>query len=226
MKADLSSIQTKILPVLFGLILTGISLMAVSSLLKGARTNFLFTVFLVLGVALVLVLDKYYWIVIPIALAIQTLPFLPFKPVDLACLIVIAVYSFRLVVGKENSIKITPIIVLASLPFCWILLVWFLNPTGLNILGSSTVGLRYYITICLSFLSFLILTTLRVDERKSKILYYSLFISYIFTLIKNIITVNYFGSVNLEDLEGLNFRGRYEFLPAMYLFVLLYDIFI
>ena len=151
MKVNLSAIQTKLVPVVFGVVLTLISFVAVSNLIKGARINFLLVVSLVLGVTLVLALDKYYWFIVPVAFAVNGLPFLPMRFMDLAFLVLIPVYFFRLAQRKEKSIKITPLIFFATLPFCWILLVWFLNPTGFNIFGSTSIGGRFYFSIVLAF---------------------------------------------------------------------------
>ena len=97
-----------------------------------------------------------------------------------------------------------------------------MNPTGLNVFGSRTVGMRYYLTILLSYFSFLVLTTIKINEKNAKILFWSLFVGYSCALVKDILTASLLGKVDFFEMSEVEFSGRYEFLSAMYLFVLCY----
>ena len=65
MKANLSSIQTKIIPIIFGLALFFVAFSATKGMVRGNITNVKMLAGLIVVAGITLALDKYYWLMLP-----------------------------------------------------------------------------------------------------------------------------------------------------------------
>ena len=170
-----SAIHAKLLPIVFGLGLLAVVTYAVRSLMWGGRMIPGVVACGVVVSGLVLFLDKNYWI-LPAALFAfhDVLPRIKFTGMELGALILIATFFVRLALRRERLLipQFRPL--LLTLPFmAWMMLVWGLHPTGMRIFGSSTFGGRFYFDVLLAFFSLVILSVTCIDERDSKLLFWS-----------------------------------------------------
>ena len=60
-------------------------------------------------------------------------------------------------------------VVIAALPFmAWMCFIWLMNPVGMFIFGSSSIGGRFYFKVVLAFLSLFCLSSLRLGLNDAK----------------------------------------------------------
>lgn len=220
MKANLSAIQTKILPIIFGLALFVVAFSAVKGISYGNTTSVKLLAGLVVVGGITLALDKYYWLMLPafFVLGIKV-PGLPFDGKELGCLLLIVVYVLRLTLQKEKTTK--PCISLrVSFPFLlWMFVVWCLNPTGLAMFGSSTVGARFYLKIVFGVIASFIMCTKAIDEKDSKKLF---FVIVIVQIVQSLISIFAVGLVSTEVVMEERGVGRYEYLFALALYTIMF----
>lgn len=175
----------------------------------------------------VLLLDKYYWMMCPAFFILGiNLPGLPFDGVELGCLSLIGVYFIRQALHKEHPVRMRADVMIVLPVFLWICMVWVLNPTGIAMLGSTTIGARFYLKILLGFLAFLVLSTLRLSERDCKLLFYLLFVCSLFAFAKSVLQP-YFQAPSIADISSSGAEpetsARYELLGAVALYTLVFS---
>lgn len=197
------------------------SMLALRGLMFGQSANMRLLVVAVSVLGVVLALDKYYWVLGPLLFASGLrMPGLPFDGKELGCILLIGVYFVRQAMHKEHSMKLTGAI-LAALPiFFWICLIWLLNPTGMAMLGSSTIGARFYLQILLGFGAFLVLSALRLSERDCRILFYIVLGSSLYSFGSSVFLERIAALTSGADDESMS---RYELLGALPLYVLLFS---
>lgn len=212
MKANLSSIQTKIIPIIFGLALFAVAFSAVKGMVYGNVTNVKMLAGLVVVGGIVFVLDKYYWLLYPAfyTLGIK-LPGLPFDGSELGCIFLIGIYTLRLALQKEKTTKPCTFLLLCFPFLLWIFIVWCLNPTGLAMFGSSTIGARFYLQIVLSFLACCVMCAKVINEEDAKKLFVIIVIA---QFVNAFISLFLTGLVTTND-EGEMKQGQYQFLFAL-----------
>jgi len=136
---------------------------------KGNFMNIALILSGIFGALIFLSLGRMYWYMIPLALAAQ-LPAIPLasKSIDTGELVVVActaIYIARLAMKKDDLhlVRWTHLPILFS--FVWVVIVWTLNPVGVSILGSATLGGRHYFKIVLAFCSFVIVASQAATEK-------------------------------------------------------------
>lgn len=187
MKANLSTIQTKIMPIIFGLALFVVAFSAVKGMVYGNVTNVKMLVAMVVAIGVVLLLDKNYWMLCPILVVVPLrIPGLPFSSAELGCLALIGMFLLR---SSMHMDRVTPLkkeVIFAAPYFFWVCVVWCLNPTGMHIFGSNTIGGRFYFKIVLAFATLCVLSRIITSERQCKVIFWSIiignFISVLFSL--------------------------------------------
>ena len=117
----------------------------------------------IFGTIFFLTLGRVYWYMIPFALA-SNLPAVPLggRTIELGELFIAActaIFVARLTLKHERLVLFRATHIPLLLSFAWILLVFFLNPTGLIFFGSETIGGRYYVKILLAFCAFVVLAS-------------------------------------------------------------------
>lgn len=212
--------SVKIHQIVFGGLLFLLVLAGVKGMMYGGAGDLKQLGALTLATGVVLALDKYYWVMF-IALpgfAVK-IPGLPFDGAELGCIFLIAVYFIRQAMHKERPIRPTADLLMALPVFAWIVLVWFMNPTGMAMLGSSSIGARFYLRIVLGYLALHVLSAIRLSESDCKILFRLLFISAVYSMLETVFGAE-ISTLGGEGEAGVDERaGRYEFLGAMYVYL-------
>ena len=217
---SLSGNSVRLYQAIFGLAFLGICIRTIKGLMRGQLTNAKMVAAISLIVGLVLMLDKYYWIIAPVCWVLHIrIPGLPFDSQELGCLAVVAVHFIRVGMRREHAVRLNQHL-LVSLPLLlWICFVWMLRPTGINMLGSGAIGGRFYIKIVIAYLAMFSLSTLRLTPRDCKILVYTLLVSAAFTVF-----VSFFRMGLLVPDASFNEEGgsKYKFLCFLPLYELLF----
>lgn len=220
MKANLSSLQTKFLPIIFGLALFVVAFSAVKGMVYGNASNVKILGGLVVVGGVTLALDKNYWLMFPafFMLGIR-LPGLPFDGRELGCILLIAIYILRLTLQKEKTTKLC-VPMLVALPFLlWMFVVLCLNPTGVAIFGSETIGARFYLKIILGVLAAFVMCTKAINENDAKKLF---FVFVAAQIIQSFISIFAAGLISAEVADEDRGTGRYEYLFALSIYTIMF----
>lgn len=218
-----SGLQVRIYQVAFGLLSIGLFLFALQSLMRGSVAKAGMVVGLILGTGLVFALDCRYWMVVPVlSMSGLSIRGLPFNSQELGCLTTIAVYFVRLGLGRERSIAFNRDLLIVFPMMFWMMFIFCLNPVGMAMFGSETIGGRFYFQIAIGFLALFVLSTVRIGERDARILFYAMLAAVSWSLIRGMIFPG-------ADPDALTYRGetlerssRYAFVTASVVFMLLY----
>lgn len=159
------------------------------------------------GVAVILMLGKYYWMLLPFAF-LSGLPAIPIggKTLELGelaaagCTLVFIMHlAFKRAEFKLGNLA--TLAVLAS--FAWVAVIYMLNPVGFAIFGSEAVGFRDYQRIILGVCAFVVLANQRIGEKEAKIL---IFITIVSSLLG--LAWGFFDGVILGRAEGIDDEGN------------------
>ncbi len=222
MKANLSSLQTKIIPLIFGLALFAVAFSAVKGISHGNTTNVKLLAGIVVVGGFTLALDKNYWMLFPAFSIIGVkIPGLPFDGAELGCLFVVGLYVLRLALQKETTTKPCMSLLLCFPFLLWIFIVWCLNPTGLAMFGSATIGARFYIRIVLSFFACCVMCTKAINERDAKRLFLIIVSSLIIKALIQIIFSSFLVADEQEILDE-DSSTNYQYLFALNFFILMF----
>lgn len=170
-----SAYQVKLAQIFFGLIFFVVGLYGVKSAMSGSwRMLRLIVASSFLG-GLVFALDRRYWLLLPVAHALNLrVPGLPFDGIEFGCLALVAVHGIRVAFRRGNTSGWTPEVLVTLPMFFWMTAVFILNPVGLAMFGSETIGARFYFRIAIGFLAFQTLVSLRLSEDDARMLFWSL----------------------------------------------------
>lgn len=217
---SLSGNSVKLYQAIFGLAFLAVCIRTVKGLMYGRMTNAKMTAAISLAVGLVLMLDKYYWIMAPVCWIMKIkIPGLPFDSWELGCLAVAAVHFIRVGLRREHAVRMNGRL-LVTLPLLfWICLVWVLRPTGVNMLGSGSIGGRFYIKVACGYLAMFALSTVRLTHRDCKILFYTLLAAATFGVLSSF---SLKGLAPLDDDSGVDAATRYKFLCFLPLYEILF----
>ncbi|MGI5867989.1 MAG: hypothetical protein ACOX9C_00900 [Kiritimatiellia bacterium] len=221
--SGLGAYQVKIHQIVFGGLFFLVVLMGVRAMMAGGVGNLRLLAALSVSVGVILALDKYYWVLGPLFFTSELrMPGLPFNGMELGCIVLISVYFVRQAMHKEHPMKLTGAI-LAALPiFCWICMIWMINPTGMAMLGSSRIGARFYFQILLGFGAFLVLSSLRLSERDCRILFYVLLGSALYSFGQTVFLERIADWASGSDRDN-ELMSRYELLGALSFYTLLFS---
>ena len=220
--SGLGAYQVKIHQIFFGGLFFLLVLGGVRALMAGSGTNIKLLAAASIVIAAVMLLDNYYWLLAPVLTTLGIrIPGLPFDGGELGCLVSVAVYFVRSAMHKEHSIKFNRHVIVAFPLLAWIALIWLLNPTGMNILGSSSIGGRFYFKIVIGFLSFLVISTLRLTEKDCRILFFSLVAAASFSFIQSVVghRLQAMGGMSMGSSEEA--ASQYYLLGALALYLLM-----
>lgn len=219
MRANLSSIQTKIMPIIFGFALFIVAFSAIKGMVLGNSSNVKLLAAMVVVGGIALALDKNYWLLFPAFYLVGIkLPGLPFEGSELGCIFLIGMYTLRLVLQKERTTKPCMPLLLCFPFLLWIFIVWCINPTGLAMFGSTTIGARFYLQIVFSVLAACVMCTKSIKEDDAKKLFFVVVISYFVNALLTLFASTF---VSVEE-EGTG-QARYEYLFAMYFYMLMFS---
>lgn len=173
--------------------------------------NVLFLLFGVAATIGMLLLGSRYWLILPFALTAQ-LPTIPLagKFVDsgeLATAACLAFFCFRLAFKKEK-LKILYLVNLPILLFLgWVLLVFILNPTGLNIFGGEIVGGRFYLKIAMAASVYFLIFSQEPTEKDFWWIFVSIICAALFSSLWGISEYFFIGK-NLHTGSDLSLDGN------------------
>lgn len=221
--SGLGAYQVKIHQILFGGLFFLLVLAGVKGMMSGGPGSLkqlgAMTVFL----GTVLALDRYYWILFVCLSGFAiNIPGLPFDGSELGCIVLISVYFIRQAMHKEQPIRLTADLLVAFPVFTWIVFVWMINPTGMAILGSSSIGARFYFKIVLGFISLHVLSAIRLHEQDCKILFRLLMISALYSAASTVFREK-MGGISMDDGLWDQDKSHYEFLGAVMIYVLIFS---
>jgi len=206
-----SALQTKVFQVVFGLGLFVIVAFSTKSMMFGSTMLAKLLACGSLGSVVVFTLDKKYWILSAFLFGfLDQIPHLKFTGAELGSLLLVSVFFVRMALRRDQKVLGSRVLVLAAVPFLgWMCLVWSMNPTGMNMFGSSTIGGRFYFKVILSFLSMCCLSSMAFSESESKLLLVAFIVGNVVCVAKNLV----FGSA--EDVLAQD-GTHYQFAHLSY----------
>lgn len=218
-----AALQLKIVRIGFVLVFIAAILYAVRSLMFGARSTAGLVAIFSLGMGAALALDERYWLLFPFfAVSGLVLPGLPFSGIELGSVLLVAIYFFRLMIRRAAPVRVNRDLLVLTPVLLWISIVWLLNPVGLAMFGSGTIGGRFYFEIGMGVLSLMVLSTLRLSEKDARFLFYTILFAQICSLCKGVIFPT-------ADPDAIVFSGaeperstRYAFIVCSSIFMLLF----
>lgn len=167
--SGLGAYQVKIHQIVFGGLFLAIVIMGGRSLAAGSAGDLKMLGVLSVITATVFALDRYYWVLCPFLLVIPiTIPGLPFESSELGRLLLVGLFFVRAALRKESSEHFPKELFIAFPYVVWVAMIFTLNPSGLNILGSETIGARFYFKIFLGFFTMLTFSRLTISERDAR----------------------------------------------------------
>lgn len=223
MKNSMVAYQTRLFQLMFGLVLVFLGVYAVKSMSHGSARIGKMLGGGILIFAVILALDRRYWIILPFLYHFGvSVPGLPFNSTEIGCLTIVATHFVRLGLHRDRPTVWNRPLLLSIPVLAWIAFVFSLNPVGMNIFGSSTMGGRFYFDIVLAYFTLFSLASLRFDEHDAKLLFYILVIGMVFALLRGVV----FPQFDPDDAgtigEEFSTRStRYAFIPCANLFMLL-----
>ena len=176
-----SALQTKVVQIVFGLVLLGIVVFATKSMMFGSTMIAKTLAAAIVGATVIFALDRRYWLLSAFLFGFyDTIPYLKFTGAELGALILVSVFFIRMALRHETGVFGLSPIFLASLPFMvWMCIVWSLHPTGMLIFGSSSIGGRFYFKVILAFFAMLCLSRFHFSDNDCKLLLFSIASGYL-----------------------------------------------
>ena len=122
-----------------------------------------------LGVPLGLTLGTNFWVLIVLTMTADgKLGFvpIPFNLSEISILAATFLFALHVVLRRiDLKVILRPPDVFVLLNVVWLLVTFIKNPTGLNFLGSDTVGARKYIVMGFAFIGYFILSRCRITPK-------------------------------------------------------------
>ena len=214
---------TRIYQLVFGLAFLFICYGAVRGMMHGAVTDAKQIGFLSLAFGVVFWLDRRYWLVLPLCMVLNlNVPGLPFNSTELGCIALAGIHFIRTSLHRDPYVPWNRRI-LVSLPlFIWICAIWIVNPVGMNILGSDSIGGRFYIKIVLAFLAMVSLSCMRLGESDCKLLFRVLVGGAVLSIVLTLLRPSMFATSDDDPSQVgtryylLAFSGLYQLVWAYY----------
>ena len=224
-KNNLAQYSTLFYQLIFGGIFLAIILWASKTMMFGSKTNVMMVGGMMAGIAIILLMDDYYWLLLPILQATDiNIPGLPFNGFEVGQIAVIIMYFVRksVVRTKENSVSLNSDLLIVMPMILWIFGMYCYKPCGMNILESKMLGGRWYMQILLAFLSLQVMSTWRLDEKQCKTLYWAMIGTTALELTRNFVRspdLLFFGSREFSHTSG----SLYDFIGFITFFILFFS---
>ena len=224
-KGNLAQHSTFLYQLAFGGLFLLIVLWASKTMLGGSTKNVKMVGVMMAGVAVVLAMDKHYWLILPLVSALGVeIPGLPFSTVEIGQIAVITVYFVRKSLSKTNEypVKFNNDLMIVFPLMLWIFGMFCYDPCGMQIFGSTKIGGRAYLQILLGFLSFLVISSWRLGEKECKLLFWMIIIPSIINLSKTFV-----GKTSLLSFGPRKFSHDvgtfYEFIGFITLYIMMFS---
>lgn len=207
-----SALVGRIVQIAFSFVFVAVGLYALRGMMFGSSFLAKLVVCGLVGGAIVFALDKRYWLLPVFLFGFQnTLPALKFTGLELGSILLFSTYFVRRALHKDSIVIGAQGLSLAAIPFlAWMCLVWYLNPVGMFIFGSSSVGGRFYLKVVLAFLSLICFSSIRFSDWESKAVLWVYLVGLVIRII---------GGLFLGEVESAFTRGttHYQFSDCGYL---------
>ncbi len=212
---------TTIYQLVFGLAFLFVSYGSVRSMMYGSATKAKQIGFLAVALAVVLWLDKLYWLVLPLCMMLNVkIPGIPFDSTELGCIALVGIHFIRACLHRDAYVSWNRKVLAAFPLFFWICMIWVMNPAGMNMLGGSSMGGRFYLKIVLSFFAMICLSSIRLGEKECKLLFRILILG---SLLSVALTVFNPSLLNFGDTDPESMGTRYVLLAFSGLYYLLWS---
>ena len=173
---NISAYRTRITQIVCGLLFLGAVLLAIRGMMFGSYRMAKLVVAGMVVLTGVLAMDRNYVLLCPIlSMYPLKIPGTPFNGAELGAILCVGICFLRVALKKEHLAPFRPQVLLAFPYFFWVAIAYLKNPVGLAILGSSSIGARFYFDIFLGFFVLLTFSRFSLTERQCKILFYGLF---------------------------------------------------
>lgn len=220
---NINAYRTRITQIVCGLLLVGAFLFSIRGMMAGSFSKAGLVLAILVGGGLVFALDDKYWLLATVVSNMGfALPGLPFSSREVGCLVLVGVYFVRLALKKGTPFRVNRDLLVATPVLLWMFIVWMINPVGMAMLGSNTIGGRFYFDIALGTMALFVLSTIRVSERDAKFLFLALLVGQCWGLARGVIFPP-------TDPDALVFSGaeperstRYAFIVCASIFTLLF----
>lgn len=221
---NISTYQTKIYQFLFGLVVIGLGYVSVRRIAAGQVQSGRGIAAIILGLAAMILLDRRYWLLLPILSGFGLkVPGLPFSGVELGQIAVVGIHFLRLGLHRDTAVKLDSNTWYVFPPFLWMFMIFCMNPAGMRILGTSTIGSRFYMQVALGFCAFFALASQRLTEADCKLLFRVYVFSTAFGLCRGLL-------IPQADPDSVIFDGtqpernsRYAFIAFGTLYMFLFS---
>ena len=215
--------QTRIHQIVFGFFFIAAVAVAIRSLMFGAFSRAALIASVFAGIGLIVALQERYWLLLPFfAISNLGLRGLPFNGAELGCLIVIAVHFLRLGLKQDQPARFNMDLLIVLPFFFWILFVFFLNPVGLAMFGSDTIGGRFYFQIFVACMAFVAMSTQRIDEQSAKCLFFVILGGMLYSLGKGVLFPRADPDEAILLGEAAEASSRYAFTVCANIYMLLF----
>ena len=206
-----SAIVGRIIQVAFSLALVGIGLYSVRGLMFGSALIAKLAIVGLVGLALIIALNERYWILSAFLFGFySTIPAIKFTGAELGCIILVGTFFVRQALHYDSRASRFSGIVLAALPFmAWMCFIWMMNPVGMFMFGSSSIGGRFYFKVVLAFFSLFCLSTMDIGPTGAKQLVIAVALGYLTRALYFV----FFGGV---ESAFFGHRLHYAFIPVTY----------
>lgn len=198
-----------------GLLIAAIGLFVTMRVARGNARILKLVLAGVAGLVFFLLADRNFWVGCLLLSALSiSIPGLPFSPQELGLLCLVFGYFVRAVVFREPGSAFSRRSILLAVPFfCWVFFIFFLNPVGLHIFGSTMIGGRNYFKLLLGFVALFVLSRMEFSEKGLLWLFWAMVASCGLTVVGSFSNL-----LRLTDAETVT---RYFLLPFGTLFLLL-----
>ncbi len=170
MRSDPAAYTIRIQQLLFGLGLFGLGLLATRGAMGGGMGGMKMVGYGIVIVTIVLLTDKHYWILWPLAYWGRSL-IGGRNLVELACIAIIGTHFVRRALRRETHTRMQPALLFMVPYLLWVAVAFIQNPPGFFALGGRTIGARFYVQIGLGFAAGFVLAIQKLDENDCRLMY-------------------------------------------------------
>ena len=164
--------STLIYQLAFGLAFLFVCYGAVRAMMFGSTGNARQIAFFSLAFGVIMSLDTKYWLLLPLCMSLGlSIPGVPFNSVELGCIVFSGMHLIRTTMHRDALVPANKGVLTVFPLFFWICFIWIINPPGLNILHSESMGMRFYLKILFGFFAFCSLSKIKLEESDCKLLF-------------------------------------------------------
>lgn len=202
-----ASYQTRIGQFISGFVFLALGYIVVSKVASGNVSMLKLGIVSTIGLFLVFLLDKDYWIVCPLSTCLSLkFPGIPFSSEEIGILFLLSVFFARAALHRDPSFQSSKLAVCLAVPyFTWVVFIFCLNPVGMHIFGAEMIGGRHYFRIVAAFVAFCVLSRIELSERGVVWLFWS-----VITLSSVSAIASFYQIIGLSDSDPVT---RYYLLP-------------